>query len=36
MLKTTPKDLIAMCILMLRSGVILEHLTLRHAAIAGP
>ena len=36
MLKTTPKDLIAVCILMLHSGVILEHVTLRHAAIAGP
>jgi hypothetical protein len=35
MLKTTPKDLIATCILMLHSGVILEHVTLRHAAMVG-
>jgi hypothetical protein len=33
MLKTKPKDLIALCVLMLRGGVLLEHITLRHAAI---
>jgi len=33
LLKATPKDLIAVCIMMLRGGVLLEHLTLRHAAI---
>lgn len=33
MLKTTPKDLIAMCMLMLHTGVSHEHVKLRHAAI---
>jgi hypothetical protein len=36
MLKATPKDLIAMSIMMLHGGVMLEHLSLRHAAIVGP
>ena len=33
-LKTTPKDLIAICILMLHSAVMVEHLNLRYASIA--
>jgi hypothetical protein len=31
--KATPKDLVAYCVLMLRSGVILGHLRLRRAAL---
>jgi len=33
MLKTTPKDLIAMCIVMLRGGVLLEHTRRWHKAV---
>jgi len=35
MLKSTPKDLIAMCIVKLRGGLVFEHLRLRHKGILG-
>jgi hypothetical protein len=35
MLKSTPKDLIAICLINLRGGLVLEHLRLRHKAIIG-
>lgn len=32
MLRTTPKDLIAICLLMLRGGVMIQHVNLRYVA----